>query len=124
MNFKDLIEEIGETKHFIYIIDEFDSAKEFETADDELLRTLMSSPKYNCTVFLVSRAQIQNIVADNRCNSWLPQAVKKEYIHGFNENDINLFYNKLEEMVELAFDDQCTGANPESYIQPQRAASA
>ena len=109
MNFKDLIEEIGESNHLIYIIDEFDSAREFEVADDELLRTLMSYPKYNCTIFLVSRAQIQNIVADNRCNSWLPQAVKKEYIHGFSKEDIHLFYSKLEEYnITLSEDEKKT----------------
>ena len=109
LTFKDLIETIGEVRHIIYIIDEFDSAKDFDTADDELLRTLMSSAKYNCTIFLVSRAQIQNIVADNRCNSWLPQAVKKEYIHGFNENDIKLFYDRLAESgVHLSADEKKT----------------
>lgn len=108
-DFKDLFEEIGTLKHIIYIIDEFDSAREFETADDELLRTLMNYAKYNCTIFLVSRAQLQSIVADNRCNSWLPEAVKKEYIHGFNETDIDLFYSKLGECgVELSENEKKT----------------
>ncbi len=36
----------------------------------------------------------------------LPNSIKD---FGVSEED---FYNKLDEMVELAFDDQCTGANP------------
>jgi len=36
----------------------------------------------------------------------LPNSIKE---YGIKEED---FYNKLDEMVELAFDDQCTGANP------------
>ena len=40
----------------------------------------------------------------------LPNSIK-EFIekNGYTEKD---FYDKLDEMVELAFDDQCTGANP------------
>ena len=36
----------------------------------------------------------------------LPNSIKD---FGVTEKE---FYNKLDEMVELAFDDQCTGANP------------
>ena len=36
----------------------------------------------------------------------LPDSIKD---FGVSEQD---FYAKLDEMVELAFDDQCTGANP------------
>ena len=36
----------------------------------------------------------------------LPNSIKD---FGVSEED---FYAKLDEMVELAFDDQCTGANP------------
>ena len=36
----------------------------------------------------------------------LPKSIKE---FGVKEKD---FYDKLDEMVELAFDDQCTGANP------------
>ena len=36
----------------------------------------------------------------------LPNSIKD---FGVSEED---FYNKLDELVELAFDDQCTGANP------------
>lgn len=36
----------------------------------------------------------------------LPNSIKD---FGIEEKD---FYEKLDEMVELAFDDQCTGANP------------
>ena len=36
----------------------------------------------------------------------LPNSIKD---FGISEED---FYAKLDEMVELAFDDQCTGANP------------
>ncbi len=36
----------------------------------------------------------------------LPKSIKA---YGISEKD---FYDKLDEMVELAFDDQCTGANP------------
>ena len=71
---------IGRTHHTILIIDEFDSAKEFKTEDHELLRELFGDQANNCSVFLVSRAQIINIVKDNGNNSTLPQAVKKEYI--------------------------------------------
>lgn len=36
----------------------------------------------------------------------IPKSIKE---YGINEDD---FFNKLDEIVELAFDDQCTGANP------------
>lgn len=36
----------------------------------------------------------------------IPKSIKE---YGIKEDD---FFNKLDEIVELAFDDQCTGANP------------
>ncbi len=42
----------------------------------------------------------------------LPMSIK-EFLEGQNiENPEEYFMSKLDEMVELAFDDQCTGANP------------
>ncbi|MBR3889465.1 bifunctional acetaldehyde-CoA/alcohol dehydrogenase [bacterium] len=42
----------------------------------------------------------------------LPTSIK-EFLEGQGvENPEEAFYSKLDEMVELAFDDQCTGANP------------
>ncbi len=42
----------------------------------------------------------------------LPMSIK-EFLEGQNiENPEEVFMSKLDEMVELAFDDQCTGANP------------
>lgn len=40
----------------------------------------------------------------------LPRSIK-EFIEKNGQTEAD-FYNKLDEMVELAFDDQCTGANP------------
>ena len=40
----------------------------------------------------------------------LPKSIKEWLLkNGQTEED---FFNKLDDMVELAFDDQCTGANP------------
>ena len=97
---------IGRTHHTILIIDEFDSAKEFKTEDHELLRELFGDQANNCSVFLVSRAQIINIVKDNGNNSTLPQAVKKEYISGFDLDEIGSFYEILKGKYGIALSDE------------------
>ena len=91
--FKQLFEDLGQHVHIVFVIDEFDSAVGFSMADDELLRTLMTTPKYNVSLFMVSRRQLQYIVNDNRCNSTLPANTNNVYIAGFNQEDRNKFFD-------------------------------
>ena len=105
-SFKYLFEDIGRMYHIIFVIDEFDSAKVLENADNELLRTIMTTAKYNTSLFLISRSQIEFIVADNHNNSKLAASIKKEYIKGFNKDDINQYYSKLSEYYSIDLNEE------------------
>lgn len=105
-SFKSYFEDIGELFHIIWIIDEFDTAEILTNADNELLRNIMTHYKYNTTLFLVSRRQIKNIVSDNQSNSWLPAAVKSEYIKGFDIDDKEMYFNILKEKYNYNLTDE------------------
>lgn len=101
-SFKLLLEDAAAHFHIILVIDEFDSAKDFSVADDELLRSIMTNPKYNTSLFLVSRRQIKYIVNDNRNNSTLPANINNVYICGFSEEDKQEYFHVLEKDYEAA----------------------
>lgn len=96
-DFKAMFEAIGEYYHTILVIDEYDSARAFNDYDHELLRTLMTDPLYNLSLFLISRSHIKFIVNDNHNNSKLAASIKKEAVTGFNSSDVDAFYSVLEE---------------------------
>jgi len=49
---------------------------------------------------------VDKLMKDIELQNYIKEFIEK---NGYTEKD---FYDKLDEMVELAFDDQCTGANP------------
>ena len=67
--------------------------------DKCIIKLAGSEVRYNSQLYLDAIEQLMKDVE-------LPLSIKA---FGVTEKD---FYDKLDEMVELAFDDQCTGANP------------
>ncbi len=82
----------------ILAIDEFDAASDLfkETADFEFLRDLSSNRDIGLSLVLISRRQLYMIEKKNFNNSTFHGVVQTYPINGFEEDDLNVFFELLQ----------------------------
>lgn len=83
----------------ILVLDEFDRASivfENDTKKYDLLRELLSSPKYNIFAITISRRNLYIIEGTTYQSSTLHGVLDPIYFKGFNETDIGEYYKVLE----------------------------
>ncbi|MCR5213933.1 MAG: hypothetical protein K6E10_05925, partial [Eubacterium sp.] len=91
--------------HIILFIDEFDKASDiFNTNQDyEFLRELCTNNDKGTSLVLISRRQVYMIENRNQNNSTLHGVVQTYPIKGFNDSDLESFFEKLKEYgIELS----------------------
>lgn len=82
----------------ILVLDEFDKAEsifENDTKKFELLRNLLSAPKYNIFGIIISRRNLYEIEGTTYMSSTFHGVLEPIYLKGFNVDDMKEYYSKL-----------------------------
>lgn len=97
---KDTFEYLNELEiKVILVLDEFDRASvvfENDTKKYDMLRELLSSPKYNLFTVTISRRNLNMIEGTTYQSSTLHGVLDPIYFKGFTEDDIKEYYNVLD----------------------------
>lgn len=93
----------------ILVLDEFDRASiifENDTKKYDMLRELLSSPKYNIFTVTISRKNLNTIEGTTYQSSTLHGVLDPMYFKGFTEDDVQEYYNILEKYDIYLTDEQ------------------
>lgn len=96
---KDTLEYLNELEiKVILVLDEFDKASivfEEDTKKYDMLRELLSSPKYNLFAITISRRNLNTIEGTTYQSSTLHGVLDPIYFKGFNDDDVEEYYEVL-----------------------------
>lgn len=97
---KDIFEYLSELEiKVILVLDEFDRASivfENDTKKYDMLRELLSSPKYNLFTITISRRSLNTIEGTTYQSSTLHGVLDPIYFKGFTDEDVKEYYEVLE----------------------------
>lgn len=102
---KDTFEYLNELEiKVILVLDEFDRASvvfENDTKKYDMLRELLSSPKYNLFAITISRRNLNTIEGTTYQSSTLHGVLDPIYFKGFTDEDVKEYYDVLENTYDI-----------------------
>lgn len=106
---KDTFEYLNELEiKVILVLDEFDRASvvfENDTKKYDMLRELLSSPKYNLFAITISRRNLNTIEGTTYQSSTLHGVLDPIYFKGFTSEDIKEYYDVLDNTYNICLSD-------------------
>lgn len=107
---KDTFEYLNELElKVILVLDEFDKASvvfENDTKKYDMLRELLSSPKYNIFAITISRRNLNIIEGTTYQGSTLHGVLDSIYFKGFTDEDVKEYYEILENKYDICLNDE------------------
>lgn len=106
---KDTFEYLNELEiKVILVLDEFDKASvvfENDTKKYDMLRELLSSPKYNLFAITISRRNLNTIEGTTYQSSTLHGVLDPIYFKGFTDEDVKEYYDVLDNTYDICLSD-------------------
>lgn len=113
---KDTFEYLNELEiKVILVLDEFDRASvvfKNDTKKYDMLRELLSSPKYNLFAITISRRNLNTIEGTTYQSSTLHGVLDTIYFKGFTDEDVKEYYDVLENTYDI-----CLSADQKKEIE-------